>query len=73
MNKRLKVSILYIILYLAITYSWRLYEIYKYGEPTPDYFHTLIATILCVSLTINVVLIRFLKESFRSRRENIDT
>lgn len=57
---RIKMALLYIIFYLSITCIWRFYETWKFGYPTPDIFHSLIAFILSVSLVMNVFLYRVL-------------
>ncbi|MFD3261873.1 hypothetical protein ACE3MQ_25055 [Paenibacillus lentus] len=38
---RLKFSMLSIAFYLIIAFSWRFYEVWRFGAPTPDIFHSL--------------------------------
>lgn len=66
---RLKFTILSILFYLIIAFIWLLYEIWRFGEPAPDVFHSIIATVFSVSLAANVLLLRnFPKKRSRGGR-----
>lgn len=62
MKMYLKVVVLYLLFAYAITYLWRWYEIKAFGEVQPDPFHTIIAIVMALSLTANVMLYGFLKK-----------
>ncbi|MBX0320284.1 type II toxin-antitoxin system HicB family antitoxin [Shouchella clausii] len=46
---------LFVLFATTITYTWRWYEMATFGEVTPDIFHTWIAIILSMSLTLNAI------------------
>lgn len=62
-----KVMLLFALFAIIITSAWKWYEIAAYGEVRPDSFDSIIALILSASLTVNVMLYRFLKNV---RRKN---
>lgn len=53
----LKGIILYLLFYLTITWSWRFYEIKKFGEVRPSDMHTIIA--ITISAILSIVIIYF--------------
>lgn len=54
-------SVLYIVFYLIIYYVWGLYELKTVGEVQPNLFDTVIATVLSISLAVNVMLLYVIK------------
>lgn len=54
--------LLFILFYLIITFAWKLYELITFGKVTPDIFDSIIALILSLSLLINVMLVKIIRE-----------
>jgi hypothetical protein len=58
----LKGIFIFFIFIILITLTWQFYEIKVFGELRPDIFHTIVALILAVSLTLNVIIVEVIKK-----------